>query len=1064
MKFQLLSSTSRSQERRLNRKKKEIRMMIISPLIEFESDPVDHRILFPNQSIHQFNLLSPDSNRVIDHFNLRLDQRTGDSIRSIGFLPIRNHQPVPRIEDWGCMAQIKSYEIMMIDSSNSILRLDLIGTHRFKLINHQLNSTSFDPSSHPIIISFHPDHQISIHPEIYPNPITKSDSKSIQDSKQIIIRFIHLLNTHLNHQPNHDPHDTSLSRFDRTIESLDLPQISFLIDTIVRDLTLIPWDQKFKFLSYYQTRSKLTHFNQTISNLTSQLQSIIYRFQPSFDPIHQFRTLLHHPLKLIQLHRSLDPHQPLSIIDHPPSNSTRFPIFIRSIPRSNREPRLVIASKPSSDSNNPVRGPPAREELDDEIERLKRRIHSIGMSQEAFEICTKELKRLNSIPSSSLDHSLIRNYLEIMLELPWSKGTIDSNRRLILSKSFLSDARHQLDLDHYGMLKLKRRLIEFLAVIKLGAHLQSHSIQSVSQPASSESIPSPQTQSDRLEDSKITRISIDQSDPPKLPIFQPNPSLDQPSTTNSNQDYSDLPQLPILKNVVKEKKRAPILLLVGPPGVGKTSIVKSIAKALGKKFYRISLGGVKDESEIRGHRRTYVGSMPGAIVQALRRVAVNDPVILLDEIDKVGNRSFNGDPASALLEVLDPEQNTSFVDHYINTPIDLSSVLFIATANDTSTISLPLLDRLELVPVDGYLLDEKLEIAKRNLIPKQLEYYRLKPNQLILEDPDRILKRIITGYTHESGVRSLEREIGNLCRAKVLEFVESLGRRSDDHPHGSKKSDGDDFDRFTAKVTFDDLTKILGPEKYETEVSAVKLRPGVAIGLAYQGSGNGSILYIEATSFPGHGALKLTGSLGEVIKESAELAISWIKSHSTRMNLKVKDLNEIDLHIHFPSGSVRKDGPSAGVALVLALVSLLSGIEIDHRLAVTGEISLRGQVLPVGGIREKVLAANRSGIQEIILPHRNAKEIESDPHLNRIPDSMIKIRYVSSLYDLIGLVFKDRQLWIDDDPDHDLGRSADPSIVDPQHRSVLGTRHPFADLHPVDSFDRFIRFSPDSLL
>ncbi|EFP81176.2 uncharacterized protein PGTG_07428 [Puccinia graminis f. sp. tritici CRL 75-36-700-3] len=623
------------------------------------------------------------------------------------------------------------------------------------------------------------------------------------------------------------------------------------------------------------------------------------------------------------------------------------------------------------------------------------------MNQEAFQICSKELKRLRSIQPSSVEHSVIKNYLEIMLELPWSKSTITLTNQALLAKGFLQKARVQLDLDHFGMLKVKQRLIEFLAVIKLRADLETRAanqqfVASNTDPSTTSSSPSSSsTQPQPSNEFQISRLWKDTLDPTFLvPPDRPNAPADNthrlPGPTLKGKDG---------------KKPAPILLLVGPPGVGKTSIARSIAKALNKQFYRISLGGVKDESEIRGHRRTYIGSMPGTIVQALRRVGVNDPVILLDEIDKVGSRSINGDPASALLEVLDPEQNSTFVDHYINTPIDLSSVLFLATANSTSTISPPLLDRLETIQVDGYSLDEKINIARRNLIPKQIKNYSLQPHQFILDD-EQVLKKIILSYTSESGVRNLEREIGSLCRAKVLEFIQD---RDQSDVLDKTKSEQDHLDQFQAKIHMDDVRRILGPEHYEAEISDVELKPGVAIGMAYQGSGNGSILYIEATSYPGKGGLKLTGSLGEVIKESAELAISWIKSNSNLMNLNLTKIDTLDLHIHFPSGSIKKDGPSAGVGLVLALVSLFSNLAIDNNLAVTGEISLRGQILPVGGIREKVLAASRSGIKQILIPAKNAKDIESDENLKNLKD-LVEVQYVNSLHEVIKLVFKDK-LW-----------------------------------------------------
>ncbi|KAH9813907.1 Lon protease C-terminal proteolytic domain-containing protein [Melampsora americana] len=628
------------------------------------------------------------------------------------------------------------------------------------------------------------------------------------------------------------------------------------------------------------------------------------------------------------------------------------------------------------------------------------------MLQEAQDICLKELRRLKVIPMASVEHSIIKNYLEIMLELPWTKSSLqDADMDVILGKGFLQKAKEQLNQDHYGMDHVKTRLIEFLAVIKRRADLDRDKSLSNSTESAKHGPTPAKTDVELADDDTMSQyandlLSLDGDsanlNPESSPILK--------SITSTDIQPAGKPSQKFMKSHTKQK--APILLLVGPPGVGKTSIAKSIAKTLNKKFYRISLGGVKDESEIRGHRRTYVGSMPGVIVQALRRVGVNDPVILLDEIDKVGSHNFHGDPSAALLEVLDPEQNTSFVDHYINTPIDLSTVLFIATANSLDSISAPLLDRMETIKLNGYLFNEKMMIASRNLIPKQMKNYNLTSKEFVLDHQD-VISKVILNYTRESGVRSLEREIGNLCRFKVMEFVqyqESCEESSDEHV--SKP--------FDPRIHLDDLDRILGPAKYEIEMTEVQLKPGVAIGMAYQGSGNGSILFIEAQTYSGKGEMKLTGSLGDVIKESAELAISWIKNHAWELNL-VQTLNhsslldQLDLHIHFPSGSIPKDGPSAGVGLVVCLVSLFGGISLDSKLAMTGEISLRGQVLPVGGIREKVLAAHRAGIKRIIMPSRNRKDVEGDEQVNILKRD-IQFNFVSTLEEVIMIVFGEK-LW-----------------------------------------------------
>ena len=407
--------------------------------------------------------------------------------------------------------------------------------------------------------------------------------------------------------------------------------------------------------------------------------------------------------------------------------------------------------------------------------------------------------------------------------------------------------------------------------------------------------------------------------------------------------------------------RAPIILLQGPPGTGKTSIAKSLATALGRKFHRISLGGVRDEAEIRGHRRTYVGAMPGLIVQALKKVGCCDPVILLDEIDKMSSNSHHGDPSAAMLEVLDPEQNHAFNDHYVNIPVDLSHVLFIATANSLETIPPPLLDRMETI---SYTFLEKKSIAERHLIPKQARLNGLTPEQAqIAED---IIMRIATDYTREAGVRNLEREIGAICRAKAVEYAESADR---DVP-------------FDPKVDEHDLERILGIPKFESELAEKDVKPGLVTGLAYMGSGNGGLLFLEAAEMPGKGHLQLTGRLGDVIKESAHIALSWVRSNAYSLGLTsardediVKDRN---IHVHAPAGAIPKDGPSAGVAMTLALVSLFSNRVVPPHIAMTGEMTLRGQVLPIGGVKEKVLAAHRAGITTILLPYRNRKDVEAD--------------------------------------------------------------------------------------
>ncbi|CAO2610748.1 Lon protease homolog 2, peroxisomal [Lemmus lemmus] len=504
------------------------------------------------------------------------------------------------------------------------------------------------------------------------------------------------------------------------------------------------------------------------------------------------------------------------------------------------------------------------EEDNDDIVMLEKKIKISNMPEQAHKVCIKEIKRLKKMPQSMPEYALTRNYLELMVELPWSKSTTD--------RLDIRAARILLDNDHYAMEKLKKRVLEYLAVRQL-----------------------------------------------------------------------------------KNNLKGPILCFVGPPGVGKTSVGRSVAKTLGREFHRIALGGVCDQSDIRGHRRTYVGSMPGRIINGLKTVGVNNPVFLLDEVDKLG-KSLQGDPAAALLEVLDPEQNHNFTDHYLNVAFDLSQVLFIATANTTATIPPALLDRMEIIQVPGYTQEEKIEIAHRHLIPKQLEQHGLTPQQIQI--PQLTTLAIITRYTREAGVRSLDRKFGAICRAVAVKVAEGQHKEAKlDH---SDVADGEG----------------LWPC---SDISTERLsQPGVAIGLAWTPLG-GKIMFVEASRMDGEGQLTLTGQLGDVMKESAHLAISWLRSNAKKYHLTNDLLDNTDIHLHFPAGAVTKDGPSAGVTIVTCLASLFSGRLVRSDVAMTGEITLRGLVLPVGGIKDKVLAAHRAGLKQIIIPQRNEKDLEEIP-------------------------------------------------------------------------------------
>jgi ATP-dependent Lon protease len=499
-----------------------------------------------------------------------------------------------------------------------------------------------------------------------------------------------------------------------------------------------------------------------------------------------------------------------------------------------------------------------------EIRELGEAIDKAGMPQEALEQTKKELKRLERMPDQGAEYSMLRTWVDWMIQLPWSKLDDESID--------IAKARRVLEEDHYGLEKIKKRILEYLAVRKL------------------------------------------------------NP-----------------------------QGRSPILCFVGPPGVGKTSLGQSIARALGIKFVRTSLGGVHDEAEIRGHRRTYIGALPGNIIQALRKAGTRNPVLMLDEIDKLG-AGIHGDPSSALLEVLDPEQNNTFRDNYVALPFDLSKVLFIATANVLDTIPGPLRDRMEIIELTGYTEQEKVEIAKRYLVKRQLEANGLKPEQASVTE--EALRRLAHEYTREAGVRNLERAIGAVLRNIAVRIAEGTINEQ--------------------TVGTDDLRPILGPPRFESDVAMRTSVPGVATGLAWTPVG-GDILFIESTRVPGGGRLILTGQLGDVMRESAQAAMSLVKGGAERLGIDVALFKKTDVHIHIPAGAIPKDGPSAGVTMFTSLVSLFTGKTVDSTVAMTGEISLRGLVLPVGGIKEKVIAAHRAGIRTVLLPARNRNDLEDVP-------------------------------------------------------------------------------------
>ncbi|EHY52865.1 hypothetical protein HRR83_007583 [Exophiala dermatitidis] len=577
------------------------------------------------------------------------------------------------------------------------------------------------------------------------------------------------------------------------------------------------------------------------------------------------------------------------------------------------------------------RGDPDEENEVNEVEELKKKVAEAGLSPEAQSVAERELRRLKKMNPANAEYGVIRTYIENLVEIPWTKVTDDQ-----LGADTLARARKQLDDDHYGLEKIKKRLLEYLAVLKLKQQVNADIDQQIAR------LTKQLTPAQEGEEKAVEQIPDDERDAATAKL-----------------------------HVLKSKRmidKSPILLLVGPPGVGKTSLAKSIALSLGRRFHRISLGGVRDEAEIRGHRRTYVAAMPGLIVSGLKKVGVANPVFLLDEIDKISSNNFHGDPSAAMLEVLDPEQNHSFNDHYVNIPIDLSKVLFIATANTLDTIPPPLLDRMETIHLSGYTTIEKRHIAKQHLIPKQIRTNGLSEGQVII--PDDVLDTIITSYTRESGVRNLEREIGSVCRYKAVQYADAR--------------DANDMSKYNPTVTVEELEDILGIERFEEEIAEKTSRPGVVTGLvAYSSGGQGSILFIEVADMPGKGTVQLTGKLGDVLKESVEVALTWVKAHSYDLGLTHDPHEDImekrAIHVHCPAGAVPKDGPSAGLAHTIALISLFSGKAVPPQIAMTGEVSLRGRVMPVGGIKEKLIGAHRAGVKTVLLPAHNRKDVKDVP-------------------------------------------------------------------------------------
>ncbi|KAI8953672.1 ATP-dependent protease La [Xylaria longipes] len=608
-------------------------------------------------------------------------------------------------------------------------------------------------------------------------------------------------------------------------------------------------------------------------------------------------------------------------------------------------------------------GGQAEQQDADELQELEKKIEEAKLPPEAAKVAEREFKRLKQMMPAQAEYQVVRTYLETLAEIPWSIVTDDP-----IGAGTLEAARKQLDNDHYGIEKVKKRLLSYLTIVRL--------MQTANEAVDRQVKEAEQETAD-LESSK--------------PASEDSASLDPELEEKIKASGLKVQML----QSKRRTERAPILLLVGPPGVGKTSIARSIATALGRQFHRISLGGVRDEAEIRGHRRTYVAAMPGLIVQGLRKVGVSNPVFLLDEIDKLGMANHNGDPSAAMLEVLDPEQNYSFSDHYVNTPIDLSKVLFIATANSLDTIPGPLLDRMEILEFSGYTTLEKRHIALRHLVPKQIRVNGLQEDQIKFSE--EVVSKIIESYTRESGVRNLEREIGSVCRAKAVEYVEANDR-------GQPET-------YRADLTVEDLEAILGIERFEDEIAEKTSQPGIVTGLvAYSSGGNGGILFIEVLDMPGDGSVELTGNLGKVLMESVKVARSWVRNHAYELGLTREPTENImknrSLHVHCPSGAVPKDGPSSGMAQAIALISLLSRRPVPPTMAMTGEFQLSGHVKRVGGIKEKLIGAYRAGVKTVLLPAQNEKDAREVPA--EVRDGL-KIIYVGHIWEAIRHVWPEAQ-------------------------------------------------------
>ncbi|KZF23118.1 ATP-dependent protease La [Xylona heveae TC161] len=765
---------------------------------------------------------------------------------------------------------------------------------------------------------------------------------------------------------------TSLLRFspfpitaaaEKTIRSKGLDEAGELADYLVallkptyeeqlRILSMVDVKERMKFLiDLYQKQLSDMRNTMTITAITPINQTPSSE-GGSVDPLELFKLRKFYPIQNLFSDEHLTMDEMIQKMRKRRATRLPFPNGLTS-----GSPHGTSSGLPNNLSRGLLKGLPSGigkgSDEGDEFEELKKKLDDAKLSPEAEKVAARELQRLKKMNPAQAEYQVCRNYLENLAEIPWTTSTDDR-----LDATTLVRARKQLDDDHYGLEKIKKRLLEYLAVLRLK--------QSANQDL----------------DAQIEKAAEDAA--------AVENSLDDVDDEHQNKPEDIKVQLLKSKRMVD---KSPILLLVGPPGTGKTSLAKSVATALGRNFHRISLGGVRDEAEIRGHRRTYVAAMPGLIVSGLKKVGVTNPVFLLDEIDKVGGANFHGDPSAAMLEVLDPEQNHTFVDHYVGIPMDLSKVLFIATANSLDTIPAPLLDRMETIQLSGYTTLEKRSIARRHLIPKQVISNGLSIENVDISD--EVLDKIIASYTREAGVRNLEREIGSVCRSKAVEY--------------SQAKDSSRFESYRPQVWLPDLEEILGIEKFDEEIAETSSRPGVVTGLvAYSTGGQGSILFIEVADMPGKGSVQLTGKLGDVLKESVEVALSWVKAHSYELGLtsdpSIDIMKDRSLHVHCPVGAMPKDGPSAGLAHTIALISLFSGKPVPPTLAMTGEVSLRGRVTAVGGIKEKLIGALRAGVKTVLLPSQNRKDLRDLP-----PEVIqgLSIMFVQHIYEALRLVWPD---------------------------------------------------------